>query len=119
MIVKVLFSGFEAGKSTGCTTGVTSSFFFRPPIFFTTCELLDLPTFEPFFAGLTFFDGDTDDLYSRSIDLHRVALRDRHQHIFTFHNLTKDAVLAIQMRSGTMCDEELRTIRARSRIRHG
>ena len=95
MTVKVLFSGFEAGKFTVSLKGVTSSFFFRAPAFFTTCEPFDLPTFEPFFTGLAFFDGDTDNLYRWGIHITRVAFRNGHQHIQSFHNLAENSVFAI------------------------
>ena len=78
-----------------------------------------LPVFfkGPFLFG--FFDGDTFDLYSRSIDVTRITRRDGHQHIQSLDNLTKDTVPVIQMRRGTVRDKELRAIRTRSCIRHG
>lgn len=54
-----------------------------------------------------FFNGDTDDLHCGSIAVVRITRRDGHQHIESLHNLTKNAVLVIEMGCGTVCDEEL------------
>ena len=48
----------------------------------------------------------------------RVTRRNGHEHIQAFHDLTKDTVLVIQMRSGSVCDKELRAVGTRSRICH-
>ena len=66
-----------------------------------------------------FFYGDADDLYCGSIAVARVTRRYGHQYIESFHNLTENTVLVIQMRRRTMCDKELRAIRSRSGICHG
>src|SRR4026207_1316988 len=60
-----------------------------------------------------FFNGDTDNLYGRRVAVVWVARRNGHEHIQPFHDLAKNAVAIVQMRSGNMCYEELRAIRAR------
>jgi len=54
-----------------------------------------------------FFNSDTVDLYSRSIGVAWVARWNGHQDIQAFHNLTKDSVPVIQMRSGDVSNKEL------------
>ena len=47
------------------------------------------------FFLLSFFDGDTDDLYCGSIAIIWIARRNRHKHIQPFNDLTEDAVTII------------------------
>ena len=66
---------------------------------FLAFKLFDFSTFKPFnlptFKSLDFFDGDTDNLYCWGIHIARVAFRNGHEHIQSFHNQTKDTVLAV------------------------
>ena len=54
-----------------------------------------------------FFDGDTVDLHSWGIDVAGVPRRNGHEHIQAFNDLTKDAVLIVQVRRGDVCDKKL------------
>ena len=66
---------------------------------FLAFKLFDFSPFKPFnlstFKPLDFFDGDTDNLYRWGIHITRVAFRNGHQYIQSFHNLAEDSVFAV------------------------
>src|SRR5215216_1955174 len=66
-----------------------------------------------------FFNSDTIDFYSRSIDITWITRRNGHQHIQSLHDLTKDRVFVIQMWCGGMSNKKLRAVRVGARVRHG
>ena len=88
ILVLKFLAGFKARRFSGRSSRIAVTLFGEPSL-----------TFEPFnlpaFGLLNFFDGDTDDLYSRCVDITRVTLWNGHKHIQAFHDLTKDRVLAV------------------------
>jgi hypothetical protein len=54
--------------------------------------------------GLCFFYCDFIDFYSGIVDMARITRGYRHQDIHAIHQLTKNAMFSVQMRSGAMSD---------------